>query len=216
MTIDLITIKDKLYAAVLSDILDDMGHRNQVMAPTLRPLQPDVLFVGRARTQLAIPEYTVLEEPYQTQIDAVDSLGPGDVVVASTCHATTSAYWGELFSTAAQARGAVGAIIDGYVRDVRKVLDLGFPLFHTGYFPVNSRGRLRVVEYDVPVNCGGVLVYCGDLIFAEFDGVVVVPQDVIEPVIAQAMEIAAKENHMREELKAGSTLRAAWGKYRVL
>jgi regulator of RNase E activity RraA len=209
-------IRTKLYAAVIADILDDLGYRDQVMEAAIRPLLPDVVVVGRARTMLVVPQSIIPDEPYQMQIDATDALQPGDVVVAQMSGITNSAFWGELFSTAALARGAVAAVMDGYVRDTRKVLELGFPVFATGMRPINSKGRCTVSAFDVPIVCGGVAVMPGDLIFAEIDGVVVIPQAVIDSVLARALEVASKENAMRQELMTGSTLRAAWQKHRVL
>jgi regulator of RNase E activity RraA len=209
-------IRTKLYAAVIADILDDLGYRDQVMEAAIRPLLPDVVVVGRARTMLVVPQSIIPDEPYQMQIDATDALQRGDVVVAQMSGITNSAFWGELFSTAALARGAVAAVMDGYVRDTRKVLELGFPVFATGMRPINSKGRCTVSAFDVPIVCGGVAVMPGDLIFAEIDGVVVIPQAVTDSVLARALEAASKENAMRQELMAGSTLRAAWQKHRVL
>lgn len=213
---DLSGIKDHLYAAVIADILDDLGFRDQVMSAEVRPMLHDTVVVGRARTMLATPRFEDPDPPYQVQIEAVDSLETGDVVVAHLSGITDAAFWGELFSAAAKERGAVGAVMDGYIRDTRKVLELGYPLFATGIRPINSKGRLTVEAYDTPVRCGGVLVHPGDIVFAEIDGVVVVPQAVAEQVFQQAAEVAQKENLMRAELDNGLSLKAAWDKHRVL
>lgn len=213
---DLSAIKDHLYAAVIADILDGLGYREQVMAAEVRPMLHERVVVGRARTMLATPRFDEPATPYVKQIEATDALEPGDVVVAHLSGITQAAFWGELFSAAAKARGAVGAVMDGYIRDTRKVLELGFPLFATGIRPINSKGRLAVEEYDTPVRCGGVLVHPGDIVFAEVDGVVVVPRGVAEEVFEQAAEVARKENLMRAELDNGLSLRAAWEKHRVL
>ncbi len=213
---DLHGIKDHLYAAVIADILDDLGFRDQVMSAGVRPMLHDNVVVGRARTMLATPRFEEPDPPYQIQIEAVDALEPGDLVVAHLSGIEDAAFWGELFSAAAKSRGAVGAVMDGYIRDTRKVLELGFPLFATGIRPINSKGRLTVEAYDTPVRCGGVLVYPGDIVFAEVDGVVVVPRKVADRVFKLAAEIARKENLMRAELDNGSSLKAAWDKHRVL
>lgn len=210
------SVKEKLYAAVIADILDELGYRQQVMSAAIRPLLPDMVIVGRARTMLAVPESEIPAQPYQTQIDATDALLPGDVVVAHTSGITNSAFWGELFSTAAQARGAVGAVVDGYVRDVRKIIEAQFPVFATGMRPINSKGRCTVAAYDVPILCGDVLVHPGDIIFAEIDGVVVIPRQVEQEVIVRAVATASQESAMRQSIKNGSTLRAAWETYQVL
>jgi regulator of RNase E activity RraA len=119
-------------------------------------------------------------------------------------------------STAAQQNGAVGCICDGLIRDCQKIIKLGFPVFHAGIRPVDSKGRGRVMDYDVPVRCGDVLVHPGELIFADFDGVVVIPRQVEEDVLRLAFEKAGKENASRGELLKGRTLREVFDKYGVL
>ncbi len=101
---------------------------------------------------------------------------PDEVVVVATGNSRRNAPWGELLSTAAKARGARGAVIDGLTRDVRKIESLGFPVFASGIKPVDSRGRGVVVAYNAPVECAGVLVHPGDLVFGDYDGVVVDPR----------------------------------------
>src|SRR4051794_5415544 len=99
----------------------------------------------------------------------MDSLRPGDVVVHSTDPGGTNAPWGELMSTLAKRNGAAGCVCDSLIRDGRKIAKMGFPVFHAGSRPVDSKGRGRVMAYDVPIRCGGVLVRPGELIFADFD-----------------------------------------------
>jgi regulator of RNase E activity RraA len=216
MHLDWNELKAQLYTAVIADILDDLGLREQVMEPALRPLDPDTVLAGLARTMLAVPEFEIPARPYQNQIAATDTLRPGDVVVAHVSRITASAFWGELFSTAALARGAAGAVTDGYVRDVRQIRQMNFPVYAAGIYPVNSKGRCTLASYDVPVRCGGVLVRSGDLIFGDIDGIVVVPAEWIHTVIPKALEVARRENRMKQELLQGSLLQTAWDKYQVL
>ena len=119
-------------------------------------------------------------------------------------------------STAAKARQARGAVIDGLIRDVRKIEALGFPVFAAGLKPVDSQGRGIVIDYNVPVECGGVLVHPGDLVFADYDGVVVVPKDVIHQVVQMATDKVSRENKSRSELMSGAYLRDVYNKYGVL
>ncbi len=205
-----------LYTAVVSDSMDQLGVRNQAMREHLRPLYAGCKVAGWARTIACSDIYHVPEDPYGIEIEAVDSLLPGEVAVVGTQSSVRNAPWGELLSTAARARGARGAIVDGLVRDVRKIEELGFPVFAAGIKPVDSMGRGMVTAYNVPVECGEVLVHPGDFVFADFDGVVVVPQAIVKEVLALAADKVRRENSSRAELMQGAYLRDVFAKYGVL
>ena len=206
----------QLYAAVISDALDAAGYRHQVLRHTLRPLLPETVVVGRAMPVLCLDVYEIPDEPYQQEIAAVDSLKQDDVLVCSTNGSTRICFWGELLSTAAQARGARGAIIDGFIRDVRRIMGMRFPIFTTGLSPVDSNGRGEVVAYNVPIECSGVTVNPGDVVFGDADGVVIIPQSVEKTVIEAALEKVQGENQTREALREGATLREVYDKYGIL
>src|SRR6185369_11846099 len=195
-----------LYTAVVSDSLDQLGVRHQAMREYLRPVHPNCKVAGWARTISCSDLYHVPEDPYKVEIEAVDSLLPGEVAVVGTQKSTRNAPWGELLSTASRARGARGAIVDGLVRDVQKIEELGFPVFASGIKPVDSMGRGCVTAYNVPVECGEVLVHPGDFVFADFDGVVVLPKAVVNEVIELAADKVTRENKSRAELLNGSYL----------
>jgi regulator of RNase E activity RraA len=213
-------IRESLYVPAVCDILDSLGFRNQAMHQRLRPLLPDMRscgFVGRARTiRWMETDYVVESDPYGLEIDAMDSLRAGDVVVHSTDHAGTNAPWGELMSTIAMRKGVAGCVCDSQIRDCVRIIEMGFPVYYTGIRPLDSMGRARVIAYDVPVRCGEVLVNPGDLVYADFDGIVVVPQAVEKEVLAQALEKVGKENRSRADLLAGKSLREVFDKYGVL
>lgn len=209
-------LEEKLYTAVVSDALDELGYRNQALRESIRPLGPGDRFAGWARTIAYVDVYHVPEDPYGLEIEAVDSILPGEVVMVSTAGSTQNAPWGELLSTAARARGARGVVIDGLVRDVRKIQELGFPVFARGIKPVDSKGRGVVINYNVPIDCAGVLVSPGDLVFADFDGVMVVPAEALPEVIRMAADKATRENGSRAELMNGAYLRDVYAKFGVL
>jgi 4-hydroxy-4-methyl-2-oxoglutarate aldolase len=210
------TIETKLYTAVICDALDDLGYRHQAMHERLRPLVPNSSFAGWVRTVSCVDVSHIPAEPYAKEIEAVDSILPGEVVVVSTSYSGQNAPWGELLSTAARARGARGAVVDGLVRDVRKIDQLGFPVFAAGIKPVDSRGRGLVIDYNVPVECGGVVAYPGDLAFADYDGVVIIPNKVVHEVVRMALDKVSRENQSRQELMDGAYLRDVYEKYGVL
>jgi regulator of RNase E activity RraA len=209
-------VERNLYTAVVSDSLDELGVRQQAMREHLRPLFGIRCFAGWARTISCCDIYHIPPDPYSVEIEAVDSLKPGEVAVVGTSKSTRNAPWGELLSTAARARGARGAVVDGLVRDVDKIEELGFPVFAAGVKPVDSKGRGIVTAYNVPVECGEVLVHPGDLVFADRDGVIVIPRALVVEVVEMATDKARRENDSRSELLRGAYLRDVFAKYQVL
>jgi len=209
-------IEENLYTAVISDALDELGYRDQALREFIRPLSSNDRFAGWARTLSCVDVYHIAPDPYAKEIEAIDSILPGEVVMVSTAGSSQNAPWGELLSTAARARGAKGAVIDGLVRDVRKIQDVGFPVFARGIKPVDSKGRGIIIDYNVPIECGGARVSPGDLIVADYDGVIVVPAEVLPNVIQLATDKVARENGSRAELKNGAYLRDVFAKYGVL
>ena len=213
-------IKQGLYVAAVCDILDELGYRNQAMHQRLRPLLPDMRncgFIGRAKTfEWKEVDYVDETNPYGLEIEAMDSLRAGEVVVHSTDVNGTNAPWGELMSTVAKRNGVAGCVVDSQIRDCIKIIEMNFPVYYAGIRPLDSKGRGLVVAYDVPVQCGDVLVNPGDLIFADFDGIVVVPKGIEREVIQKANEKVHAENLSRNELLTGKTLQEVYNKYKAL
>jgi regulator of RNase E activity RraA len=212
------TIAERLYASVLSDVLDELGYRQQAFPPSIRPLDDDRTLVGFARTGVYREVYHVDagENPYELEIALIDDLAPLDVVVLACGGSTRIAPWGELLTTASRARGAVGCVTDGYVRDIRAVRKLGFPVYHAGIAPLDSKGRGKVAAIDVPVVCAGVRVAPGDLVVGDADGVVVIPRDVEPVALANAFAKVDAEDGTREALLGGARLRDVFAQYNVL
>ncbi len=198
-----------LSAAILSDIVDSLGLKRRAMRPFVRPLDEAQVMVGRARTGLYMPAYALREgeNPYEIEIALVDDLQPQEVVVLA-CNGPTEriAPWGELLTTAAQVRGAAGCVTDGLVRDVRQIRAMGFPVFHGGIGPLDTKGRARMVDRDVRVECGGVSIDPGDLVFGDVDGVVVIPRSHEHAVMDLALEKVRGEDNTRDALLQGESL----------
>ncbi len=198
-----------LSAAILSDIVDSLGLKRRAMRPFVRPLDEAQVMVGRARTGLYMPAYALRdgENPYEIEIALVDDLQPQEVVVLA-CNGPTEriAPWGELLTTAAQVRGAAGCVTDGLVRDVRQIRAMHFPVFHGGIGPLDTKGRARMVERDVRVECGGVSIDPGDLVFGDVDGVVVIPRSHEHAVMDLALEKVRGEDNTRDALLQGESL----------
>lgn len=209
-------IRTKLYTAVVSDVLDRHGYLEQAMDARIRPIEPGMRVVGRAHTVLSADVYQRPANPYENEIAAIDAVTPGSCVVASTNQSTRTCYWGELLSTATRARGGTGCIIDGYTRDSRDIIEMGFPVFSTGFKPVDSSSRSTVVDFNVPIECGGVKVRPGDVVFGDIDGIVVIPIEILPDVVDEAAEKVESENLTRDMLQRGHLLREVYDKYGVL
>ncbi len=209
-------VQDKLYTAVLADIMDSLGYRQQIMRHDLRPLYADATLVGRAATMLTADVYQVSREPYKLELVLLDDLKLGEVVVCATRGSTRAALWGELLSTHTRAKGGRGALIDGLARDAQKMIQMRFPVFALGLSPADSRGRIEVIAIRVPVEVGGVLVHDGDLVVADFDGCVAVPQDIEEQVIGGALRKVSDENVVRDILSKGASIQQVFKEYGVL
>ncbi len=208
-----------LSAAILSDVMDSLGLTRRAMKPFVRPLDDELVLVGRARTGLYMPAFSLRdgENPYEVEIALVDDLKPGDVVVLA-CNGPTDriAPWGELLSTASVARKAAGCVTDGLVRDVKQIRAMEFPVFHGGIGPLDTKGRARMVDRDVRVECGGVSIDPGDIVFGDVDGVVVIPRSHEALVIEKASEKVMGENRTRDALRKGEPLAAVFKRLGIL
>lgn len=203
--------------ANLSDSLDSIGERDQVLAERLQCVIPGSRILGPARTIAFVPTDVVdPERPYDDAIDFIDAIEPGEVVVVATQSGNASAFWGELFSAAAVGRGAVGMITDGNIRDSDKIVPLGFPAFARSRRPIDYRGRMRVGSVQQTVTLGGVSISPGDLVAADDDGVVVLPADSAERVLEIARSRMTSESTVLSDLLAGATVREVWERHRVL
>ncbi len=210
--------RGSLYSAVLSDVLDSLGNTEHAMGPRIRPLDDSLVLFGRARTGLYMEVFTETpgENPYELEIALIDDLKPDEIAVLACPDSPRVAPWGELLSTASKARGAVGCVTEGLVRDIRLIRDMGFPVFAGGIGPLDSKGRGTVMRIDVPVVCGGIRVASGDWLFGDADGVVVIPEALAEQAIEAALAKIEGENRTREELEAGALLKDVFARHGIL
>jgi regulator of RNase E activity RraA len=205
---------DALYTAVVADVLDRLGHRNQCLRPGLLPLFPSARAAGFALTVLAVPAREIAPKaPYAGELAAVDALQPGDILIASSCEFSL---WGELLSTAARYRGCRGVVLDGPTRDRRGIVEMGFPVFCRGVHPADSLGRVDVEAHNVPIVCSGVAIAPGDLILADDDGIVAIPQALADEVLTLAEEKVRGENQVRRALAEGMSVTEAFQRYGIL
>ncbi len=209
-------IRQHLFSAVVCDALDSIGLPHQSPRIPLRPMTTDGILVGRCKTTLWGEMFHVDPNPYELELKAVDSLKSDDVLIAAAGGSVRSGIWGELLSTAASHRGCKGAIVDGAVRDLKQMQSMEFPVWARDVSLYDSKDRNRVVDIDVPVEMNGVIFSPGDLVIADVDGVVVVPQKVEKEVIALAWKKIHDENEFRDSIKKGMSATEAFKKHGVL
>jgi 4-hydroxy-4-methyl-2-oxoglutarate aldolase len=214
--ISLDMIRERLFAAVVCDALDSLGFLNQSPRIALPPQTVDAVLVGRCQTTLWTDMAHEDPDPYALELQAVDACQPDDVMIAAAHGSTRSGVWGELLSTAARNSGCVGVIVDGAVRDVRQMRTMNFPVFARGTCIYDSLNRQRVIDCNVPVDIGGVTFTPGDLVIADVDGIVVVPQSVEKEAIQNAWEKVNAENITRDAIRGGMKATEAYRKYGVL
>lgn len=214
--ITLAMMREKLYVAVVCDALDSLGLTHQSPRVPLPPWTVSRLLVGRCRTTLWADMFHIDPKPYDLELQAVDACQPDDVLIAAAGGSRRSGIWGELLTTAARNRGCVGAIVDGAIRDVDKIVPLDFPVFARGVCPYDSQNRQRVIDLDVPVEIDEVRFSPGDLVFADRDGIVVVPREVEQEAIRRAWQKVHAENITRDAIRDGMKAVEAYEKYGVL
>lgn len=209
-------MRQSLYSAVVADALDAFGRHHQSPRVGLRPLTCPGVLIGRCRTTLWADMAHRDPQPYAKELEAVDGCRPGDVLIAAAGGSMRSGIWGELLSTAAGNCGCVGAIVDGAVRDLAKMTAMGFPVFARGTSPYDSKDRQRVIDIDVPVEIDGVTFSPGDLVIADLDGTVVVPQEIELQVVRYALDKVHGENAVRQAILSGITATEAYRRFGVL
>lgn len=209
-------MREKLTAAVVCDALDAMGYRRQSPRIPLRPLTMPSVLVGRCKTTLWADMAHPDPRPYELELMAVDSCRPDDVLVCAGGGSVRSGVWGELLTTAARNGGCVGVVVDGSVRDVARMRQMGFPVFARGTCVYDSKDRQRVIDVGVPVEIDGVAFEPGALVVADEDGVVVVPREAEAEAVRRAWEKVHAENEVRDAIRSGMKASEAFDRYGVL
>lgn len=217
-------INDELYTAVIGDIMDKMGYYHQFLDPRIRPLKNDMKLAGRAMTVLEADVLqndteaganAILKQSFGMMLQALDDLKENEVYICSGS-SPNYALWGELMSARAMQCGAVGAVVNGYSRDTKGILALGFNCFSYGPYAQDQAPRGKVIDYRVPISVDGVLVNNGDMIVGDIDGVCVVPKAIEKEVFIRALEKARGERVVLTKIKEGMPSVEAFEKYGIM
>ena len=217
-------MRQRLFPAVVGDILDTMGLLKQFLSPGIRPLRPDMVVIGRAMPVLEANCFAASEpdgqlplsrQPFGLLFEALDGLRTHEVYVATGC-APQFALWGGLMTSRAQHLKAAGAVLDGYSRDTPEVLASGLPVFSCGGYAQDQGPRGKVVDYRVAVEINGVRIAPGDIVFGDLDGVLVIPRHAEQEAIRRALEKASTENKVRDAIQQGMSTVEAFRTFGVM
>lgn len=207
--------KKELYTPVVGDILDEFKYYHQFLPPEIQPALLEMKLVGRAMPVNMIDVYGEQKVPFGLLTEALDQIEEGEIYIAHGGN-KRCAYWGEILTATAKKRGANGAIINGYHRDTPKMLEQNFPVFSLGRYAQDSSVRTKVIDYRCSIEIGKVWINPGDLIFADLDGVLIIPREVEEIVVKKALEKARGEKLVRKEIENGMSSTEAYKKYGIL
>lgn len=202
-----------IHTGAISDILDSLGFRNQVLPSHILPLSPDMKVAGPAFTGIGNVVVDPTSNDMSRRLEMLKSITPLSVSVWSTLGHTGAAHWGELMSAAARNNGCCGAVIDGGVRDSRFLLEMNFPVFASFHSVASSIGRWEILACQIPIKIGTTEIRPNDFIVGDIDGVVVIPQHCILEVLERSEELKDREEKMRIEIKAGADIEECFKKY---
>jgi 4-hydroxy-4-methyl-2-oxoglutarate aldolase len=197
----------QIYAGVVYDVLEQLGLPNQVLTHEMAPLLPDMKLAGPAFTVKGTTSCERNQEQRYRRLRAIKEM-PRPCIEVRDCTPFAVSIYGELSATTASAHGAVGALVDGGVRDTGKIISMHFPVFARYRTPIEAFGRWAMLDYQVPIMLAGELtetvqVNPGDFIFADYDGVLVIPKALTEQVLVECEKISGTENVARLEFARG-------------
>ena len=218
-------LSSSLVCDILDDYYDGVTSKKYLMRSQIRPVFPGMKVSGVAKTfsgglsagTAETAEGPPTSEPNQKGNAALESIGPGQVVVYGTNRCRIAACWGELMSTAASTRGGAGLVTDGLARDLDRIRTIRpvFPVFSEGSTPSSGKGRFALREFDVPIWCGGVPVTPGDLILGDLDGVVVIPKDIALDVVTKSEDRLKTERTVRTAFRKKAPISDIMRRYKV-
>ena len=217
-------VQRELFTGVVGDVMDKLDLQHQFLPPQIQPLRQDMVVLGRAMPALTVDVFAeriagsanrLMDKSFGLMLEALDDLRKNEVYV-NTGSAPRNALWGELMSTRARKLGSRGAVLNGYVRDTKAIVNMSFPTFALGSYGQDSAPRCKVVDFRIPIEVGQVRVRPADIIFGDIDGVLLVPVEVEDEVFTRALEKARGEKLVKKAIEKGSSAVEAFEKYGIM
>lgn len=216
-------MRKDLYSAVVGDILDKMGRLHQFLPWRIQPLHTDMMVAGRAMPVLEADAFEevsdghnpIMKKSFGLMLEALDDLKENEVYI---CTGSSPAYAlvGELMCTRMQILKAAGAVVNGFHRDTKGILELNFPCFSYGRYAQDQGPRGKVIDFRVPIEIEGVRVNPGDIVFGDLDGVLIIPREIEVEVITLAYEKATGEKMVAEGIRGGMGAKESYDKHGIM
>ncbi len=210
-----------LYGGLIYDVLEHMGYPNQVLSHSIMAIAPGMKLAGPAFTVKGTMSCARDESVRYKRLKMITEMRYPCVEVRDSGTPFPVALYGELSASSARAHGAVGALVDGGVRDCRHLISMDFPVFCRYRNPVEAFGRWAMLEYQTPVLISGELtaavqVNPGDFIFGDLDGVLVIPAEVTSKVLEECERVKSIEDVARGEFTRGDDPVAVFERHKRL
>ena len=216
--------KKELFTALVGDVLDKLGYQHQFLPPALKPLNKNMVVIGRAMPVLEADVFAesitnssnpLMSKPFGMMFEALDSLQQDEVYIC-TGSSNPFALWGGLMSTRAIKLGAAGAVVDGYSRDTNEIEKLDFPTFSVGTYAQDQGPRGKVIDYHTPIEIEGIKINPGDIVYGDRDGVLIVPREMEKEAFEGAIEKSRGEQLVRKALESGMSTVDAFNEFGIM
>jgi regulator of RNase E activity RraA len=190
----------KLGTSALSDAMDRLGIAGQALG--IKPVDRSFLVCG--------PAFTVHNMPCDivggSVGDYIDDVPSGNVIVIDNAGRLDCTVWGDILTVMGALKNIGGTVINGVCRDSNRAMEVGYPIFSRGTYMRTGKDRVMADAYNTKVSLGEVAVVPGDVIAGDFDGIVVLPQERLDEIVAAAREIEDAEDHIRASIRNGMSL----------
>ena len=216
-------MRAELYSAVIGDILDKMHRYHQFLPARVQPIREHMVAAGRAMTVLETDAFEelsdgrnpIMKQNFGLMLEALDDLKENEVYIC-TGSSPSYALVGELMCTRMQILKAAGAVVNGYHRDTKGIVELDFPCFSYGRYAQDQGPRGKVIDFRVPIEIEGVRVNPGDIVFGDLDGVVIIPKEIEREVIERAYEKATGEKMVAEAIRGGMGAKESFDRHGIM
>jgi 4-hydroxy-4-methyl-2-oxoglutarate aldolase len=205
----------QFFTPLVSDVMDRLGLESHVLSHDVQsiPFDPTLKVAGVAFpcSVIATTEYVEISK----LLEMVDSIPANAFVLVASENDTGAALWGGLMSTRAKARGAVGAAVNGGIRDFEQIAGLNFPVFGKYRCIKDIRRRGYMADYDVPIDFDGVHVHPGDLVFGDANGILVIPNEHVDAVYNELLTSLQGEHQTAAGLAEGRPAQELFSEFRT-